>query len=770
VLPIDDVIPSIVQSLRRSPNVVIEAPPGAGKTTRVPPALLEFGPVLVLEPRRLAARMAARRVAEEMGEPLGETVGYQVRFETVVGPRTRLRFLTEGVLTRRLLADPDLRGVSTVVLDEFHERHLDGDLALALLFRLQRRRPEMRIVVMSATLDGEALSRYLNHCPVIRSEGRLHPVEVSYRPQSAAPLEEQVRDAVIETAPESDGHILVFLPGAAEIRRALDCCEGVARRFGLALYPLHGDLPAEEQDRAVLPCAGRKLILSTNVAESSLTIEGVSAVIDSGLARVARDSPWTGIASLDIARISKASAAQRAGRAGRTGPGRAIRLYPREDFVRRPDAEAPEIARRELSGLLLTLAAMGQDVDRLPWLEAPPEPAVRAARGLLDLLRAWPRAADLAALPVSPRLGVLLLEGGAGAAPVAAGLSLGENSGGVDVLEWTVAGLSPHARRLCDQLRRLAPDPAPLPVEQALLRAFPDRVARRRGDRELLLAGGGSAFLPAAASSLAGRPWLLAIDVEGRRERGLPLVRAASAIEPEWLLDHFPDRLTERSGVEWNRSAERVEAVSALLYGSLTIEESRSGAVDPTAAAALLATKAIESGVERFTDPASLTALLARCSFAASYADLPVPSVEDALRSACAGLRSFAELRQIDIPGLVLAQLSPVQRCLLDEIAPERLRLPGGRLARIHYEPGKPPWLASRLQDFFGMRESPRVGRGQVPVVLHLLAPNQRPVQTTTDLAGFWERLYPRLRRELGRRYPRHRWPEDPLRPEAETS
>ena len=329
-LPIDGLLPAITASLKRTRNLVIEAPPGAGKTTRVPPALLPLstGGIYILEPRRLAARMAARRVSAELGEPLGETAGYQVRFEEVSSPRTRLRFVTEGVLTRRLLSDPRLDSVDIVILDEFHERHLDADLALALLRRLQLgSRPDLKLVVMSATLDAAPIARYLDACPVLRSEGRLHPVEIDYAGYSAEPLEQQVRTAVERYAPAAGGDILVFLPGAAEIRRAARACESVARRLDLLILPLHGDLSAEEQDRAVQPAPRRKLILSTNVAESSITIDGVTLVIDSGLARIAIDSPLTGLPMLNVQRISQASARQRAGRAGRTRPGRVVRLY-----------------------------------------------------------------------------------------------------------------------------------------------------------------------------------------------------------------------------------------------------------------------------------------------------------------------------------------------------------------------------------------------------------------------------------------------------------
>lgn len=758
----------VADSLEHNLNLVIEAPPGAGKTTRVPPALLRFGQVVVLEPRRLAARLAARRVAQEMGEAVGETVGYQVRFEDVSSPRTRLRFLTEGVLTRRFLSDPELRGVDVVVLDEFHERHLDADVALALLRRLQGRR-RIRIVVMSATLDGAAVSRYLDDCPIVRSDGRLHPIEVAYTPHSAAPLEQQVASALGRLgAAALTGDVLVFLPGAAEIRKAQRECEPVARRLGATLLTLHGDLSPEEQDRAVTPWPGgqRKVILSTNVAESSVTIEGVTAVIDSGLARIAKDSPWTGISSLEVSRIGKNSAVQRAGRAGRTQPGRVIRLYPEADFARRPDAEAPEIQRRELSGLVLELESLKLRAEELPWFDPPPAAALEAARSLLDRLGASKRVAALAKFPVHPRIATMVLEGGREACTIAAAISNGDRADSADVFDLaTFDRLPPHTRRLADQLRRLTPaGPPKLDVAQAILRAFPDRVAKRRDRRELLLAGGGgSAVLPENAHGLDKARFFVAIDIEERRERGLPLVRLAAPVEPEWLIDLAPERISERAGVEWNRAAERVESVSALLYDGLVLEESRSGAVDAHEAAILLAAKAREAGIERFTDPEALEEFLARCHFAAQHAPgLVAPDLEHALVTVCEGLRSFAELKQADFLGTLMSQWTAEERRQLDAVAPERWKLAAGRSARVRYSRDKDPWLESRLQDFFGMKESPRIAGGRVPLVLHLLAPSQRPLQTTTDLAGFWVKWYPQIRKELMRRYPRHAWPEDP--------
>lgn len=756
-LPIDEVIPHILSALRQEVNLVLEAPPGAGKTTRVPPALLEFGgEVLVLEPRRLAARMAARRVAEEMGERLGETVGYQVRFEEVSSSRTRLRFVTEGVLTRRLLADPQLRNVSCVVLDEFHERHLDGDVALALLRRLQQRqRPALRLVVMSATLDGDAVGAYLQ-CPVIRSEGRLFPVQISYRPHSPAPLEDQVRTALADTLSTGvQGDVLIFLPGSAEIRRSIRAAEPFAGQ--MLLLPLYGDLSPEEQDHAVLPAAQRKAIFSTNVAESSLTIDGVTVVIDSGLARIARDNPFSGLPTLEVGRISKASANQRAGRAGRTAAGRVIRLYPQEDFNRRPDAESPEISRRELSSLLLSLYVMGIAPAEVPWFEPPPAQAIAAAHLLLQRLDAYSHANDLARLPLHPRLATMLLVcPGVETCQLAAALSAGDRAPAPDLFSLLEAPPSYQARRLADNLRRqVRTRPhSDDDLKRALLRAFPDRVVRAH-----------TVSLPPHALTLKDKPLLLAVDVEQRRESTLPLIRLATPVDPELLFDVFPERITEQAGVEWNRAAERVEARSILLYDNIVMEESRSGLVDPEAAAHLLAEKAIEAGLSRFADPDELDRLLARCAFAARHANLPEPDPHATLEQLCLGLKSFAELEQADLLGAILSRYTPQQRQLLDQIAPDRLRLPSGRAAKVHYAADKDPWIASRLQDFFGWRDTPRIANNAVPVTLHLLAPNQRPVQTTRDLSGFWQRLYPQLRRELGRRYPKHKWPEDPLQP-----
>jgi ATP-dependent helicase HrpB len=769
-LPVDSILPEIINSLKRCPNLVIEAPPGAGKTTRVPPALLELlsGEVVVLEPRRIAARMAARRVAWEVGEQVGQTVGYQVRFEEAVGPRTRLRFVTEGILTRRLLSDPDLKGVAAVVLDEFHERHLDSDLALALLKRLQQTRPELRIVVMSATLDAAPVAHYLQDCPVLRSEGRQFDLSISHLPYSPKPLESQLTEALeLLIAEQPSGDVLAFLPGAAEIRRAMRESQAVARRAGLLVLPLHGDLTPAEQDRAVAPASQRKVILATNVAESSVTVEGVTAVVDSGLARIATYSQWTGLPTLHVGRVSKASTKQRAGRAGRTGPGRVLRLYTMEDYLRRPDHDEPEIARSELSQLCLALRAM-RVADRtadIDWLDAPPAAALEQAESLLNRLGATgAMVQQMARYPLHPRLSRILIaamERGVGedGCIAAALLGSGARSEKNDLLAAIDADQDYRTRQQVEQLRRIA---RPARQKQhnddallmSILAGFPDRVARRRAGNQVLLSNGASAEVAGEAPHYE---FMVAVDAEDRKDKPLPLIRMAARIEPEWLIELFPDRVREQSSVEWNRQTERVEAVSALLYDELVIQESRGAMPDAEAAAQLLAQKALEAGIDRFVDRNTLDEFLARVEFAGVEA----PDVGQALREVCLGLRSFTELKSAAANFVATLERKMGTR-QLHEIAPPRIRLPSGRETKVHYEPGKPPWIASRLQDFFGMRETPRIGRERTPVVVHLLAPNQRAVQTTTDLAGFWERLYPQVRRELMRRYPRHSWPERP--------
>ena len=833
-LPIDPLIPDIVASLQRTPSLVLEAPPGAGKTTRVPRALYDAGvagEIVVLEPRRLAARMAARRVAEELGERVGETIGYRVRFDDAVSKRTRVVFVTEGVLTRRLLSDPGLAGVGAVVLDEFHERHLHGDVALALLRRLQQRRPELNLVVMSATLDAEPIATYLG-CPSLRAEGRRFDVAIEYAARPPAPdraLEGDVAQAFRKLVADGlDGDVLTFLPGAAEIRKAQAACAAAAAAAGIDVVMLHGDLKPEEQDRAVSPGPRRKLILSTNVAETSITVEGVVAVIDSGLARVASFSPWSGVPTLKVQRISRASATQRAGRAGRLRPGRCVRLYTQHDHDTRPLQDAPEVRRLDLADPLLLLASTGVRAGELLWLEAPPPAAVEAARTLLARLgavddeeRITPLGRRMMRFPLHPRQARLVVEGearGVGRQACVVAALIGERdlvwqrprraelSGDSDLLadldrfaEASRGGLQPdRARSLgldvgaaltIDRVRRQleplvergrpAPD-AETALRQAILSGYPDRVARRRrkGEPELLLSGGGTAQL-SEASVVRDAELMVVVDAEQRSDRasGAIVARSVTAIEPDWLIDVAADRMRELAAYEWNAAAERVEVVERMTYDQLVLDERRAWPsqvtnADPQAVAATLHAAARARGLQAFVDPEELERLRGRVAFVrehlpeAELLPLDDAAVDATLGELCVGRDRLAELRDADFVGALVTRLGPQAHALLAKEAPDRVTLPGGRAVRVQYPAGQPPFIASRLQDFFGMAAGPTLARGRVPLTLHLLAPNQRAVQVTSDLAGFWERHYPALRRELGRRYPRHSWPEDPLRAE----
>lgn len=830
-LPIDEVLPDVIGTLREATSLVLEAPPGAGKTTRVPRAMLDAGlvtgEIVVLEPRRLAARLAARRVAEELGERVGETIGYTVRFEDASSAKTRVRFVTEGVLTRRLLADPLLRGVSAVLLDEFHERHLQGDVALALLDRLRKTtRPDLRIVAMSATLDAGPVAEFLGS-KVVRSEGRRFDVALEHLPapddrkldlQVASAIRTLVRDGL-------DGHVLVFLPGAAEIRRAMEACAKLASENDLALVALHGDLPPADQDRAVGFSAKRKVILSTNVAESSVTIEGIVAVVDSGLVRVIRHAPWSGLPALGIEKTSRASAAQRAGRAGRTRPGRALRLYTSADFEARPDHESPEILRVDLSQTVLELAASGARARDVAWLDAPKPDALSAAEDLLARLGAIAPGNGsitdigrrMLSFPLHPRQARMLVEAerrGVGEDGAVLAALVGERDlrastkarfegggGGprsLDVATETSdllglldrfreaegSGFAAHAIRAIGldqgavhavdrarkQLGRIVrnvdakPPQSPKAADEALLMAvlagFPDRVARRKrpGSRDLALAQGGTAEL-AEQSAVRDAPWMVAVDAE--LVRGRTLVRVASGIEPTFLIELFEDRIREVADISFDDAKGAVVGGSKMLYDAIAIAESPGFDKNDPKVADLLFEKAKAGGARSLLAGDALARWLARARFAASQdKSLRAPTDEDvahALRALCEGKTTLREVEEGNLLETLRAAIGSFGK--IDELAPERVKLASGRTAEIAYEDGKPPWVESYLQDFFGTKTTPHAGR--VPIVLHLLAPNKRAVQVTTDLAGFWERHYPAIRKELMRKYPRHAWPED---------
>lgn len=825
-LPIDAIADAVVDATTRGRNVVVLAEPGAGKTTRLPLVMADAGwpargELWVTQPRRIAARLAASHVAAARGEAPGGSVGYQVRFDSKVSASTRIRFVTEGILVRKLIEDPTLAGIGAVVFDEFHERHLDADVALALCRALQRStRPDLGIVVMSATLEPEPIAEYLD-AVALRCAGRSYPVEIEHLVRSSErPIGATVAGALADLGPAGldGGGVLVFLPGAREIRETASACSNVADRLGLEMVTLHGDLPPGEQDRAVRRGDRPKLVLATNVAETSITIDGITCVLDSGLVRQASFDAWSGVGSLVLGKTSKASAIQRAGRAGRTRAGRCVRLYPRHDFDRRPAFDAPEIERLDLAAVALTVRAAGlRRIDEIAWFEAPPVAAVRAADELLVRLGAienhgglTERGRRLLRHPLHPRLARLLDAGAelgiataaAGAAALLSERSIRRSEGRVaaatisassDVLVDLddLAGFASDrsrgdgqpldvfaARTVLELWRTLARGKVPPAsaidedaLGRALLAAFPDRVAAVRpgqpgGRKKLAFVGGAQAEL-SEACTVTDAAFIVAVRADTRRDGATTttLVRQAAAVEPEWLLELDSDRLDERRACTFDGDRLRVESMIETRWDGLLLESRRDPRPSPEASAVLLTAARARGPTLWCNDAEALTQLATRGDFVAQHdasARVPTSTLIDAvLVAACEGRTSFAQLREASIVELVLAELGP-DRSRFERAAPTHVPLPGGRRVAVHYESDRAPWIESRMQDFFGSEQGPRLLDGRLPVAIHLLAPNGRAEQITVDLAGFWKNHYPEIRRALMRRYPRHEWPEDP--------
>lgn len=812
-LPIDSLLPEISKNLQAASSLILQASPGSGKTTRVPPFLLDEPwakgkEIWVLVPRRLAAKMAALRVAEERDEDVGDTVGYHFRFEKVVGPKTRLKFLTEGMFLRLALQDPEINNVAAVVLDEFHERHLQTDVALGCLKRLQSTaRKDLKIVVMSATLQAESLARYLD-APVIRLETRLHPVSMAYHPMTASQrLDAAVRSAVATAMAASRGDILVFLPGVGEILR----CEETLRaafRDELKILPLYADLSREAQAEIFQPASKPKVILATNVAETSLTIDGVTTVIDSGLHRRASFSWWSGISRLVTRPISKASAIQRAGRAGRTAPGQCLRLYSQSDFDGRPEHEVPEIQRSDLSPTLLEVLGLGLSaVEDFPWFEPPPPEATEAAGLLLRRIGAigdgglTPVGRALTSFSLHPRLGRAVLEAQArGVLDEVATLVAWMSEEETDDLNLfdVLPRKRPHGvNRLRDQILAGAGRPSATAsstkedaAARCLLMGFPDRVAKKRAtakgaEVDLVFATGGSAVVT-RQTVVDKNEYFLVLDVQERGRQGegkLKVhVHTLCPLKADWLLDLKNDLIREQEDLVWDKDLKKIYEVSRLAYGELVLSEDRGEPRDTERAAALLFKEAfglsaldaslpvadLLKALERHIDPEPVEALLTRLRLysefqkekAAAYPEIaaPVPFLIHALK----GLTSLRDLQPGAFHERMQASLDPRLAADLDRNLPTHINLKERRV-KVHYRWDQKPWIGSRLQDFFGMREGPSLCNGRLPLTLHLLAPNQRPVQVTQDLSSFWKNAYPEIRRELSRKYPRHKWPENPL-------
>ena len=827
-LPITDALPELLRTLETHAVAVLQAPPGAGKTTVVPLALLEADwcagqKIIVLEPRRLAARAAATRMAQLLGEPVGQTVGYRMRLESKVSAKTRIEVVTEIILTRQLQDDPGLEGVAAVLFDEFHERSLQADLGLALALDAQQvLRPDLRLLVMSATLDAERLGRWLG-APVVSSLGRMFPVETHYlSPQRAASASRRPHEKLQDLVPvlvrealrdHPTGDVLVFLPGLADQRRVADKLASLPDTIDI--HTLHGELPAEQQDAALRPApAGRrKVVLATSIAETSLTIEGVSMVVDGGYARIPRFEPRTGLTTLGTEPASQAAADQRRGRAGRLGPGTCYRLWTEAEFRDLPAHLPPEILTADLSPLALELALWGaHDATALRWLDAPPAPALAQARDLLvrleALLPAGPPTAHgraLARLGLAPRLAHLVARGqeiGHGATACALAALLTER----DILRPADGSFGPPDLRL--RLEALHTGRAPLPglvPDQAGLRrvreaatvlrqragakgpiepdvagllaalAYPDRLAQRETPERVRLLSGQRATLAAEFFGQQDQFFAVAaldgFTAQPRASLAAPLSRAE-------LEEYFADQIESRDEVRWDEAAGRVTARRLRRLGALVLSDANLPHPDPALVTAALLGAVRAGGIGALPWPEAATHLRERLAFAHHHFPDAWPDVSDEallaelddwLSPYLTDVKSLAALGRIDFAEALLGRLPGgwAQRQELDRLAPTHLEVPTGSRIRLDYAAPATPVLAVRLQEVFGLLDTPTVAGGRVPLTLHLLSPGYRPAQVTRDLRSFWTSSYFEVRKDLRGRYPKHYWPENPLEAQA---
>ncbi|WP_095163170.1 ATP-dependent helicase HrpB [Pseudomonas sp. Irchel 3F5] len=830
-LPIDAVLPALRAALNQRHEAVLEAPPGAGKTTRVPLVLLDEPwlagqRILMLEPRRLAARAAAERLASELGEQVGQTVGYRIRLDSKVGPNTRIEVVTEGILTRRLQADPALDGVGLLIFDEFHERSLDADLALALSLNgreLLRDEPPLKILLMSATLEGERLSSLLDDAPVVSSEGRMYPVDIRWsRPfQPGEFIEPRVVDTVLQAIADESGSVLVFLPGQAEIRRVHQSLQdALGDRRDILLCPLHGELDLNAQRAAIdSPPAGlRKVVLATNIAETSLTIDGVRVVVDAGLARVPRFDPGSGMTRLDTQRISRASATQRAGRAGRLEPGVCYRLWSEAQHEQLAAYGAAEILQADLAGLALQLSRWGVTPTQLRWLDQPPAAAYGQALDLLQRLGAFkadsqdslsPHGQAMAELPAHPRIAHLLLRGqDLGLADMACDVAalLAERDilrgGGAD-LHSRLALLSgetraakggqggvQRARQLARQYRGYLRGKAVSAVADpdhsrwlgALLAlAYPDRVAqqRRAGGAQYRLANGRAALF-GEADALMKHSWLVIADLGSRQGQREERIYLAADFEPALFDGVLAEQVRSLDILDWDERENVLRAERQRKVGELVLSREPLTGLDEDARARALLELVRRKGLELMSWTPELrqwqarVALLRQLDLASSgesqWPDLSdaalLASLSDWLQPYLGKVTRLSHFAQLDLSSILRNLLPWPLPQRLDEWAPVHLGVPSGSNIRLDYSE-TPPILAVRLQELFGLAETPRIAQGRQQVLLHLLSPARRPVQVTQDLANFWRSTYTEVKKDLKGRYPKHYWPDDPLVAEA---
>lgn len=826
-LPIDLVLPDLREALAKRHEVILEAPPGAGKTTRVPLALLNepwLGDqkILMLEPRRLAARAAAERLASELGEKVGETVGYRIRLESKVGPRTQIEVVTEGILARRLQDDPALDGVGVVIFDEYHLRNLDSDLALALCLNgreLLREEPPLKLLLMSATLEGARLSKLLNDGPVVTSEGRMYPVSTIWgRPyQPGERIDARVTNTCLAALNEQPGSILVFLPGQAEIRRVHEQLkEQLDGRSDILLCPLHGELDLSAQRAAIepAPTGKRKVVLATNIAETSLTIDGVRVVVDAGLARVPRFDPVSGMTRLDTQRVSRAAATQRAGRAGRLEPGVCYRLWSETQHDQLAAFDTAEILQADLSGLALQLARWGVEPADLAWLDVPPAAAFTQARDLLLRLGALDERGSItthgqamAELPTHPRIAHLLLRGqalGLGNLACEVAALLGEKDilrgAGSDLHDRITAmshesnsrasrGAVQRARQLARQFRSYLRGPASEPVTDpghtrwlgALLAfAYPDRVAlqRRDGGGNYRLANGRAAQF-GEPDALMKEPWLVIADLgsrEGQREERIYL---AAALDASLFNTVLAEQVIQRDELEWDEREGALKAERQRRVGELVLSRTALPGLDEEARSQALTGLVRRKGIELLPWTPELRQWQARVALLrkldleqkgeSEWPDLSdsalLNSLDEWLAPYLSKVSRLSHFANLDLPSILLGLLPWPLPQRLDELAPRALEVPSGSRIALDYSE-HPPVLAVRLQELFGLAETPRIVGGRQSVLLHLLSPARRPVQVTQDLASFWANTYADVKRDLKGRYPKHWWPEDPMEAE----
>ena len=783
MFPVEEVIPGIAESLARNRTVVLRAPPGSGKTTCVPPALLDAPflkgkKILMLEPRRLAARSCAAYIARRLGEPLGETVGYQVRLERKVSSRTRLEIVTEGLLAQRLVSDPELSDVGLIIFDEFHERSLQCDLGFAMALDVRRAlRDDLRLLVMSATLDVESIAAHLGDADIHTAEARMYPVETKYlQIESSAPISAQMAGAVKRALAEPGGDILCFLPGEGEIRR----CEEELRtdgvdRLGGVVMPLYGALPKEEQDAVLRPLpAGngkRKVVLATSIAETSLTIEGVTTVIDSGLMRVSRFSASSGMNRLETLRLTRDRAEQRRGRAGRVCAGLCLRLWTEaQDRLLLPAMKA-EIMDADLAPTVLTAATWGTTaIDGLPWLTPPPAASWENAKSLLRMLgaldaenRITDRGRRMARLAAHPRLANMMLYD-RGAAYWAAIIEEGTK-----VRETDISRLRPTPRML-ELARRWGYERGTRPPDPEVLAfAFPDRIARNRGNGTFQMSCGRGAFLE-RTEVLATSPYLVLCDLDDRG--GDAKIRLAAVITEDAIEEMFADQIADGTVTEWDRRTESVRAVRQRRLGRMVLAEGGQSKPDEADVQTALFAGIRQKGAANLPCwTPGIRQLQARINFLhrvlGDWPDVSDKALEDRLEDWFAGFTTgmsrWTHLERLDLAAVLDFALSESShdRRELDRLAPVKMEVPSGSMMTIHYEEAE-PFVAVRLQECFGLQATPKVAGGRVPIVMHLLSPAQRPVQVTKDLAGFWQTSYALVRKDMRGRYPKHYWPEDP--------